>query len=157
MAPYALSDDAFEEPSMRISKPNCPATPNKHDKIITEHTDLQTVWDESMKGVGGVGLPHRNCAVLLISWEAKLDDLHTGEEVDALEAVFTNLFRYTVVKKQLVDGKQSPQIQVQKILVDFVYEYDDESTLLIVYYAGHGVPGKQEGEGPGGIPLLLAG
>jgi hypothetical protein len=57
-----------------------------------------------------------------------------------------------VVKKQLVDSKQSPQIQVQKILVDFVYEHDDENTLLIVYYAGHGVPGKLEGEG-----LMLAG
>jgi len=142
MHPRALSDDLHEDFS--------------HEAVVKE-TDLQTIWDESMKGVGGVGLPHRNCAVLLISWEEKLDDLHTGDEVEALGAVFRNLFRYTVVKKQLVAGKQEPHIQVQKILVDFVYEYDDENTLLIVYYAGHGVPGKQEGEGPGGRPLLLAG
>ena len=158
MAPHALSDDAPESPSIRASTFRGHTIPDMQVKPPSENTDLQAVWDESMKGVGGVGLPHRNCAVLLISWEAKLDDLNTGEEVDALEAVFQELFRYTVVKKQLVQGKQSPQIQVQKILVDFVYEYDDESTLLIVYYAGHGVPGKQEGgEGPGRIPLLLAG
>lgn len=158
MAPHALSDDAPDSPPILASKSSRHATPNKPEKAASEDTDLQTVWDESMKGVGGVGLPHRNCVVLLISWEAKLDDLNTGEEVNALEAVFQRLFRYIVVKKQLVGGKQSPQIQVQKILVDFVYEYDDESTLLIVYYAGHGVPGKQEGgEGPGRIPLLLAG
>ena len=143
---------------MHESKPIRPATPNKHDKAAPEHTDeLQTVWDESMKGVGGVGLPHRNCAVLLISWEEQLDDLKTGEEVDALEAVFQNLFHYTVVKSQLVGGKRSPQIQVQKILADFVFEHDDEHTLLIVYYAGHGIPGKQETGGAGGVPLLLAG
>jgi hypothetical protein len=88
---------------------------------------------------------------LFRSWEAQLDDLNTGEEVDTLKGVFRNIFRYTVVKKQLVSGKQYPQIQVQKILVDFVYEFD-ENTLLIVYYAGHRVPGKQSGES-----LLLQG
>ena len=158
MAPHALSDNAFEleEPSMRgPSKPDRSATPNKHEKPVPEHSDLQAAWDESMKGVGGLGLPHRKCAVLLISWEPKLDDLHTGKEVNDLETVFKDEFNYTVVKKQLVGGEKSPQIQVQKILVDFVYQYDDESTLLIVYYAGHGVPGKVEGGGPGGI--LLAG
>lgn len=156
MAPHALSDIACEAASMHSSKPNRPATPNKH-KVVPEHTDdLQSVWDESMKGIGGVGLPHRKCAVLLISWEAKLDDLHTGDEVDALEAVFKDLFRYTVVKKQLAASRLSPHLQVQKILLDFVVDYDDESTLLIVYYAGHGVPGKQDGEDNGGH-LLLAG
>ena len=81
-----------------------------------------------------------------------MDDLHTGAEVDALEAVFTDLFRYTVVKKQLVAGKHEPQLQVNKILIDFVYEFDDENTLFIVYYAGHGMRGKKDKEG-----LVLAG
>lgn len=143
-------DNAFKEPSIRAPKPIRPTLPNQSNVAAVE--DLQTVWDESMKGVGGVGLPHRSCSVLLISWEAQLDDLNTGEEVDALEGVFQNIFRYTVVKKQLVAGKQSPQILVQKILVDFVYKFDDENTLLIVYYAGHGVPGKLGGES-----LLLQG
>jgi hypothetical protein len=155
MTPHALSGEACGEPSIRAPKPIRPAAPKKNNVAIVE--DLQTVWDESMKGVGGVGLPHRSCSVLLISWDEQLDDLHTREEVDALEAVFKNIFRYTVEKKQLVAGKQSPQIQVQKILVDFVYEFDDENTLLIVYYAGHGVPGKQKGEGPGSMNLLLQG
>jgi len=154
MAPHALSDVADEADSMR-SKPNRSATENKFEKA-PEDNELQAVWDESMKAVNG-GLPHRKCAVLLISWEAKLDDLHTGDEVDGLEDVFKNLFRYTVVKKQLLKSRMSPHLQVQKILVDFVVEYDDESTLLIVYYAGHGVHGNQKGEDEGGVPLLLAG
>ena len=81
-----------------------------------------------------------------------MDDLHTGGEVDDLEAVFKDLFRYTVVKKQLVAGKHDPQLQVSKILIDFVMDFDDESTLLIVYYAGHGMRGKKDKEG-----LVLAG
>jgi hypothetical protein len=135
-------------------KPNRPATPKKH---LPEENELQAVWDEAMKGVGGVGLPHKKCAVLLISWEAKLDDLHTGEEVDALEAVFKDLFHYRVEKKQLMKSRHPPHLQIQKILLDFVMEFDDESTLLIVYYAGHGVPGHREGDEDRGVPLLLAG
>jgi len=129
-------------------------TPNQINKATVDGTELQNTWEESMKGVGGVGLPHRSCAVLLINWEAKLDDLHTGTEVDALEAVFVNVYRYTVVKKQLVEGKHNPQHQVLKILIEFVEAHDDENTLLIVYYAGHGLPGQQ-GQGPEG--LVLAG
>jgi hypothetical protein len=157
MAPHAISDIEYAATVMHASELNRPATPNK---AVPEDNELQAVWDEAMKGVGGVGEPHRKCAVLLISWEAKLDDLHTGDEVDALEGVFKDLFHYTVVKKQLVDSRLSPHLQVQKILLDFVVEYDDERTLLIVYYAGHGLPGKPEGEEEGslgGIPLLLAG
>ena len=104
-----------------------------------------------------MGLPHRKCAVLLISWEPDLDDLNTGEEVDALEAVFKDLFHYSVSKKQLVNSRHPPHLQTQKILLDFVMEYDDEGTLLLVYYAGHGVPGKQDGADDSGISLLLAG
>lgn len=155
MASHTFADIACEAISMRNARPNRPAAPNKHDQAVDEDNGLQAVWDEAMKGVGGVGLPHKKCAVLLISWEPKLDDLNTSGEVDALEAVFKDLFHYGVVKKQLVDSRHRPQLQIQKILLDFVMEYDDESTLLIVYYAGHGVPSTQQGDEHGN--LLLAG
>lgn len=110
-----------------------------------------------MKGVGRFAYYVGNCAVLLISWEAKLDGLHTGEEVDALEAVFKYQFCYTLVKKPWMASALSLHIEVQRLLLDFVVEHDNESTLLIVYYAGHSISRRLEGEGPVGIPLLLAG
>jgi len=33
-----------------------------------------------------------------------------------------------------------------KHLADFVYDKDADNTLLIVYYAGHGVPGNAPGK-----------
>jgi hypothetical protein len=71
--------------------------------------------------------------------------LHIEEEVNGLEAVFSNHFNYTVIKRQ-ISGDKPPAIQLSKYLSDFVWTYDNESTLLIVYYAGHGVP-----KVPGGL------
>jgi predicted protein tyrosine phosphatase len=94
-----------------------------------------------MKDFGHTGKPHRHTAVLMISWMEALDDLHTTDEVNELESVFTGYFHYTVVKRQLT-GDKRPCFQVRKHLIEFVDAYDSESTLLIVYYAGHGIPGK---------------
>jgi hypothetical protein len=43
------------------------------------------------------------------------------------------------------------QVQINKHLADFVYDEDEEDTLLIIYYAGHGTPDSVTGR------LLLAG
>jgi hypothetical protein len=103
---------------------------------------LQDIWDESMKDVQSSGKLHRHVAVLMISWAPQLDDLHTREEVDALAEVFTDMFSYTVIKRQLDDGRLRPALQLSKFLADFVFSHDNDSTLLIVYYAGHGIPGN---------------
>jgi hypothetical protein len=156
MAPHALPDDAVEPENLSLHlqpNPNQPTGPNK---TSAEHSDLQAVWDESMRGVGDLGLPHKQCAVLLINWDKDADDLSTGDEVDNLEAVFKNLYNYHVTKAQLLGEDKTdkePQLQVQKILTDFVYQHDNQNTLLIVYYAGHGVPGKVEDGGSGGLYL----
>ncbi|RDW74874.1 hypothetical protein BP6252_06016 [Coleophoma cylindrospora] len=118
------------------------ASPYRQDRAAPGNTTLQIAWDKSMEGIGGAGLPHRNTAVLMISWADELDDLKTTKEVDDLATVFEDKFRYKVVKKRLEAGKR-PQIQVQQYLANFVYDHDSNNTLLIVYYAGHGVhPGK---------------
>ena len=63
-----------------------------------------------------------------------------------LERVFQDDFHYKTVRKELTqDSERTPQIQVNKHLADFVYDYNDTSTLLIVYYAGHGRPGESKG------------
>ena len=106
--------------------------------------------------------PHEKIAVILISWDDELDDLHTGEEVanynsplcesiwlinlqvERLQRVFQDKYNFMVYRKQIND-KKSPQAQVQKYLADFRYDEDGERTLLIVYYAGHGFAGDRAG------------
>jgi hypothetical protein len=114
-------------------------------KAATEGTNLRNKWDTVMRDFGEDGKSHRKAAVLMISWAEGFDDLHTAKEVDELEAVFVQLFHYTVIKAQLIGGKP-PAIQVNSRLARFVEEYDSDSTLLIVYYAGHGIPGDNPGE-----------
>lgn len=112
-------------------------------KAASEDANLKIIWDDTMKDFGLTGKPHRDTAVLMISWAKEFDDLHTGAEVDELEGVFTELFHYRVDKRQLSDsGERQPSLQISKYLIDFVYEFDSDATLLIVYYAGHGIPGK---------------
>jgi hypothetical protein len=109
----------------------------------SEDANLKIVWDDTMKDFGVTGKPHRDTAVLMISWAEEFDDLHTKTEVDELENVFTGLFHYTVRKQQLSElGGKQPTLQILKCLLEFVYEFDSDSTMLIVYYAGHGIPRK---------------
>jgi len=42
--------------------------------------------------------------------------------------------------------KHTPQVQLTGAVSDFVRREDDNHTLLIVYYAGHGSPGKSPGQ-----------
>jgi predicted protein tyrosine phosphatase len=53
---------------------------------------------------------------------------------------------YETIRKVLTnDPRRSAQAQVNRYLADFVDDYDDTSTLLIIYYAGHGRPGSDPG------------
>jgi hypothetical protein len=106
---------------------------------------LKVIWDKIMKDFGLTRKPHRDTAVLMISWAKKFDDLHTEAEVDQLESVFTKLFHYKVEKQQLSNSEDKsyiPSLQISQCLINFVRTFDSDSTLLIVYYAGHGIPGK---------------
>ncbi|KAF2188824.1 hypothetical protein K469DRAFT_71850 [Zopfia rhizophila CBS 207.26] len=77
-------------------------------------------------------------AVLLLHWEKEWDDLNFGAEVDALARVFRYEYRWTVEWKRL-HGRGRPQAQINQYLANFVAQYDDFHTLLIIYYAGHGM------------------
>jgi hypothetical protein len=47
----------------------------------------------------------------------------------------------------LIDNRLNvlPQVQANQAMANFVADNDEEDTLFIVYYAGHGSPGKEQG------------
>jgi len=116
-----------------------------HEAAALEDANLRSVWQNIMKDFGLTGRPHRNVAVLMLSWANELDDLRTMAEVEKLKCVFKDDFNYKVVQQRLLANKR-PGLQVARHLAQFVYDYDSDSTLLIVYYAGHGIPGENPGE-----------
>jgi hypothetical protein len=54
-------------------------------------------------------------------------------------------YQFSTKEVYLNDTKKA-QLQVIKTLAEFTYEHDDKETLLIVYYAGHGVILRDESQ-----------
>ncbi|CAM6001943.1 unnamed protein product [Sphagnum balticum] len=115
--------------------------PNISRTFENSHEDLsldlkyQQIWEESMEDMVLTGTPHKKAAVLMISWAEGLDELDTGPEVKELADTFRNLFHYDVVEVELTASKL-PQSQLNTHLAKFIEDFDTESTLLIIYYAG---------------------
>lgn len=59
--------------------------------------------------------------------------------------MFENDYQFNIRKKQLKEGKKV-KLQLDGILIDFLIENDDPHNLCIIYYAGHGFSGINEGE-----------
>jgi hypothetical protein len=75
--------------------------------------------------------------VLLIRWEE--DELHVEDELNELKRVF-DLYGFAT-EKFLIPTSNSHRKLNQKVL-SFVEEYENDDTLLIVYYGGHGIINK---------------
>ncbi|KAF7872141.1 hypothetical protein EAF04_003066 [Stromatinia cepivora] len=108
------------------------------DKEASEDSKLKAIWDEQISAKNA-SLAYREAYVLLLSWHRDDDDLHVQQEVDDLEKVFRNTFKYQTTQKVLKqDPKKHPQTQINLFLAEFVHSHDGPNSLLIVYYAGHG-------------------
>ncbi|MCJ1244330.1 hypothetical protein MMC30_001528 [Trapelia coarctata] len=113
-----------------------------------QNSAYQIAWSKAMEaGPYRASDSYENGAVLLLSWDKDFDDLDVQEEVNALGAVFTDIFHYKLHNECLKsDTGSTPQAQVNKAVADFVAEEDRPKRLLIVYYAGHGTPGNMPGD-----------
>lgn len=129
-------------------------------KVVDMDSLLHLHWDERMKSLGFMTTWYLKVAVLMISWDAPFDDLHTGKEVcdnasplprtvahwtqvEDLGNIFRDKYKFDVTSVKLTeDMKQNTQVVLNYELSAFVKENDGEHTLLIVYYAGHGAVGK---------------
>jgi hypothetical protein len=109
----------------------------------SKDANLRRIWDGTMKEFGVRGKLHQDTSVLMISFANEFDDLHTKAEVDELETVFRDLYHYRVIRRELLEsGIEPPTVQLLRYLLELVDASCRGSTLLIVYYAGHGIPGK---------------
>ena len=70
--------------------------------------------------------------VLLLRWED--DDLGVVTELEALRHVFEDLYGYGVQSYEIPGEK--PDKALKRRVLDFL-DFDEDGTLLVVYYAGH--------------------
>ncbi|KAL9606635.1 MAG: hypothetical protein Q9179_000221 [Wetmoreana sp. 5 TL-2023] len=107
------------------------------------NSELQLVFDQHAQ-VGRQA--YEKVAVLLVSWDDTSNDLNTKGEVDDLTNIFREVYHYKIRNVRLQsNGDVLAQVQVNKDIASFVFDEDGPSTLLIVYYAGHGTPGHKPG------------
>lgn len=57
--------------------------------------------------------------------------------MNELATVFRDLYCFETTTKRL-NHERRAQMQMNLHLAEFLYEYDDPHTLIIIYYAGHG-------------------
>ncbi|KAL0258253.1 hypothetical protein SLS55_007426 [Diplodia seriata] len=113
-----------------------PLSLRQESRTKEQASELQLRWNEGIAKYIGFSDGYDHVAVLIVKWHGDLDTLKCQEEVEELEDVFRNDFNYTTRTIEL-HTKSSPQLQLNKEMAQFVYDFDGPRTLLIVYYTGH--------------------
>ena len=89
-------------------------------------------------------MSYKKVEVLMLQWANESSDLSADDEVQKLKEVLEQKFHYHAVVRYLdVHSSRNIQLQVNKLVTDFLWDHSGPDTLLIVYYAGHGKPGLQ--------------
>lgn len=143
-------DDITASPLTKSPTLNLPLEPSTVDyeaEDAKDDSELQVLWSNTMdEGKYTSPSKYKNIEVLLLCWAEKSDDLIITEEVSKLKRTFEECFNYRAQIEHLdASAKQTAQVQVNSIVANFVKTFDGPNTLLIVYYAGHGKPGKYFG------------
>ncbi|KAF5018727.1 hypothetical protein F66182_9286 [Fusarium sp. NRRL 66182] len=81
---------------------------------------------------------YKEVEVLLIRWEE--DELEVEWELNELHKVFRDLYGFTT--EQFLIPTQNSHRKLNHKALSFVEEHENEETLLVVYYGGHGVINK---------------
>ena len=67
--------------------------------------------------------------------------------MERLGSVFQNIYNFSVRKRRLTIRKNRPaRHQMNSHLADFILAEDEEDSLLIIYYAGHGMTRVKDGD-----------
>ena len=110
-----------------------------------DNSNLQVIFSNSIaKGNYKNPSTYKKVAALLLCWEGAFDDLIS--EVEALKDVFEHQYHYESYVER-IESKDEHKLQVciNAIVANFVHKRDGRDNLLIVYYSGHGRPGKSFG------------
>ncbi|KAL8727739.1 MAG: hypothetical protein Q9166_005852 [cf. Caloplaca sp. 2 TL-2023] len=131
------------KPNIKLDDQSTVGYESADEKEASRH---QVLWTNVMaEGTYKTPSTYDKVEVLLLCWA--VSDIDTTNEVKDLKAVFEVDFGYHATIKYLdAELKQRLQVQVNARVAKFVEDYDDSNTLLIVYYAGHGRPGKFFGD-----------
>lgn len=89
---------------------------------------------------------YKRIVVLILYYENQLQPWkELRDEINRLTSVFRTGLGWEVIECGIPILHYGLQARVNRSVADFVDDYNDPDTLLIVYYAGHGQPGDYLG------------
>ena len=142
------SDQLIEDVSEHsCGQENAEVNDQVNDQISQEVHDAQyqVLWSKTMdRGDYQDPNTYTNIVALLFCWEDHCNDMETKDEVDRLRTVLEDDFNYKT-QTEYLDSSPGLQLRVNAKVAVFVRDNDGPNNLLIVYYAGHGRPGKYPG------------
>ncbi|KAH7004659.1 hypothetical protein EDB82DRAFT_56746 [Fusarium venenatum] len=143
-SPFVQASDTSTHTSLSLTSSVCLPPLSTHDTEKSHHhienferfiEDLQTSAKRAFPNSDYSR--YSDVQVLLIQWDE--DELQVEDEVNELRRVF-NLYNFTTTKFRIPTSNSHRKLN-QKVL-SFVEEHENEDTLLIIYYGGHGVINK---------------
>ncbi|MCJ1351956.1 MAG: hypothetical protein MMC33_001940 [Icmadophila ericetorum] len=88
---------------------------------------------------------YQEVSVLMVKWADKLEDLKTRPELEELEKLFLDTFKFNTRVVELDNSKGiKPQRQLELAVAEGLI-FDGPHRLLIVYYTGHGMYDETKG------------
>ncbi|KAL8819994.1 MAG: hypothetical protein Q9223_001699 [Gallowayella weberi] len=138
----------FSEDVISIESPEDQSASGYESAGEEEASRYQVLWTNEMaKGKYRSTSLYNKVEVLLLCWQVADSDMNTAGEVEDLKSVFEKDFGYHTTTERLVANPEKKlQVQVNAKVATFVDRHDGQDTLLIVYYAGHGLPGEFFGD-----------
>ncbi|KAJ4315529.1 hypothetical protein N0V94_005902 [Neodidymelliopsis sp. IMI 364377] len=105
---------------------------------ISKETSMKMWWNDSIARNLVTPENYTQVAVLLIKWVDELDELQTRSELQEVEDLFRDRFRFRTEIVEL-NVASKPQLQLNQRISNFIVDNDGPNNLLIVYYIGHGI------------------
>jgi Caspase domain len=141
VASLPLSDTGDEQSSSGHGFTRIPLPSRLED--ISPKRSSQCLWDQTMSEELNLPPGYLQVSVLLIQWDEEIADprLNAREETARLKALFKDKFRFKT--SDLILKTSETQDQVQNKMIE-ICEAADDSSLLIIYYNGHGTHMTQE-------------
>ena len=108
-------------------------------------SDLKEQFQHSLSGAFPTpGFPYAKAAVLVLHWAE--DDFQPPCEAEAreIQELFSHKLFYDTVLFRI--PSQNSRNALEKAVVDFKFTNDTSSSLMIIYYSGHGDPDIRRGK-----------
>ncbi|KAG5801644.1 hypothetical protein H9Q74_001244 [Fusarium xylarioides] len=144
-SPFVQASDTSSHTSISLASNGCLPPLSTHDTTKSQHhmNNFQQFVDDLQSAAkraspNSAYSRYSEVQVLLIRWEE--DELEVEWELNELQRVFHNLYGFTT-DRFLIPTQNSHRKLNHKVL-SFVEEHENEDTLLIVYYGGHGIINK---------------